>query len=448
VLIVLISAVLAGLATVRVGPAPEIRIEPSLPGIGRRTAIRVDVEEPRRGLGDLRVEFVQGDRVETLAERKHTPLAPWKMWGERSRSEQLAVEVGSETLKQLREGPATIRVSAARAGTWLRSPGPTVVEVSLPVKLRPPSIDVQSQAIYVSQGGCEAVVYRLGATAVRDGVRAGSWWFPGYPLPGSSDERRHFALFAAPYDLEDPNRIELVASDDIGNESHRKIVDQFFRRPFRSDKIQLTDSFMARVVPAVLAESSELADRGSLLANYLEINGDLRKRNAQTLIELAGKSAPEFLWTRTFVPLPNAKVMSDFADRRSYVYEGREVDRQDHLGFDLASTQAAEVPAANDGVVALARYFGIYGNTVVIDHGYGLMSLYGHLSVIDVKEGEKVRRGTPIGRTGQTGLAGGDHLHFTMLLAGLPIDPREWWDPHWIQDRLERKLEQALPFQD
>ena len=94
----------------------------------------------------------------------------------------------------------------------------------------------------------------------------------------------------------------------------------------------------------------------------------------------------------------------------------------------------------------LARYFGIYGNTVVIDHGYGLMSLYGHLSSIAVEPGQQVDRAQQIGRSGATGLAGGDHLHFTMLLQGLPVNPREWWDAHWLHDRLKLKLGDAFPF--
>jgi len=138
--------------------------------------------------------------------------------------------------------------------------------------------------------------------------------------------------------------------------------------------------------------------------------------------------------------------MSDFATRRTYYYEGKEVDTQFHLGFDLASVRQAEIQASNDGVVVLASYFGIYGNCMVIDHGYGLMSLYGHLSTINVETGQRVERGDVIGRSGATGLAGGDHLHFGILLQGLPIDPREWWDEHWIQDRLALKLGDALPF--
>ena len=135
--------------------------------------------------------------------------------------------------------------------------------------------------------------------------------------------------------------------------------------------------------------------------------------------------------------------MSSFADRRTYVFGGKKVDQQDHLGFDLASVSSAPVPAANRGVVVLARYFGIYGNTVVLDHGVGLMSLYSHLSTIDVTEGQEVDKGHTLGRTGETGLAGGDHLHFTTLVRGLAVNPIEWWDPAWIRDRVLGKL--AVP---
>jgi len=183
---------------------------------------------------------------------------------------------------------------------------------------------------------------------------------------------------------------------------------------------------------------------GELLENFLSINRDLRKANAAALVELASKSKPQFLWSRPFLPMPNAKVMAPFAEARTYVYQGRAVDHQTHLGFDLAVTKAVAVPASNDGVVALARFFG----TVVVDHGYGLQSLYAHLSSIDVKEGQEVKRGDTLGRSGDTGLAGGDHLHFSILLAGQPVNPQEWWDAHWIRDRVVRKLGGALRFED
>ena len=268
-------------------------------------------------------------------------------------------------------------------------------------------------------------------------MRAGEWWFPGYPLPGGG-ERDRFALFSMPYDMEDASEIRLVTIDDVGNEATAGFIDRAAPRPIREDRIQLSDSFMRRVVPQILDQTPELEDKGDLLENYLSINGYIRQANADTLKRLAKMSPPEFRWNKRFVPMRNGKVMSAFADRRTYTYNGQTVDQQDHLGFDLASTSRAEIQASNDGVVVQAGYFGIYGYCVVIDHGYGLLSLYGHLSSIAVEEGQAVERYETLGRSGDTGLAGGDHLHFTILLHGLPVNPKEWWDAHWIPDRLKR----------
>ena len=141
-----------------------------------------------------------------------------------------------------------------------------------------------------------------------------------------------------------------------------------------------------------------------------------------------------------FHPFGNNAVESAFADQRTYIYNGKEVDQQVHLGFDLASFTNVKIVAANRGKVVYADELGIYGNCVIIDHGMGVQSLYGHLSSIDVKAGQMVEKEQEIGRSGMTGLAGGDHLHFTMLVNGNMVNPVEWWDQHWIQDRILRKL--------
>jgi murein DD-endopeptidase MepM/ murein hydrolase activator NlpD len=445
ILLVVGSLGLGGLALWRVGPPPAIDIRPERPAIGKKTPISIAVREPTRGLGTVTVELVQGDAVHKLAEQTFAPRVFWKFWGPRTAETTLRVEPGRDSLPDLRSGDAIVRVTATRASTWLKHPGPVVVEKKLAVRLQPPTLQVMSNRTYVAQGGSEAVVYRVGDGAEKDGVRAGNWFFRGFPLPGG-DTHVHFALFAVPYDLADASGVRLVAEDDAGNEGQTTFIEQFTPKPFGTDTIKLEDTFLARVVPAIMSETPSLKDLGNPLDNYLQINGALRKANNQTLRELAATSRPEFLWRETFLPLPNGQVMSHFADRRTYEYQGKAVDHQDHLGFDLASVQHAPVPAGNRGVVVLARFHGIYGNTVVIDHGFGLMSLYAHLSSIAVSEGQTVERGTIVGASGATGLAGGDHLHYTTLLQGLPVNPVEWWDAHWIQDRLKTKLGAALPF--
>lgn len=444
-LVLLVALVAAGIGAFRAGPAPELKLDTQAKAIGRKASVTVSASEPKRGLTSLKVELVQGDKVFPLAEKSYAPRPSWSFWGPKTDAETLTVEVGKDAVKELKPGEAIVRATAGRASAWLRSPDPIVVETKLPVRLTPPTLGVVSNFHYVNQGGCEAVVYRVGEGSVKDGVRAGRWFFPGWPLPGGGAQDR-FALFAVPYDLDDVNGVKVVAVDDAGNEASTGFVNEFFPKPLRRDTIRLDDKFMQKVTTEILGSTPELDDQGDLLQNYLQINRDLRKVNRAHQAELGAASKPEFLWHEPFLPMRNTAIMASFADRRTYDYQGKPVDTQDHLGLDMASTRADAVPAANDGVVVLARYFGIYGNAVVVDHGYGLQTLYGHLSSIDVKEGQTVKRGQPVGRSGATGLAGGDHLHFEIVLQGLAVSPIEWWDTKWLTDRLKRKLGPALPY--
>jgi hypothetical protein len=446
-LVVLGVALLVGLVlTFRAGPVPVVEIQPEIPAIGTRTPVVVTAAAAGRGLASLRLELVQDGRTHVLEERSYPTRPEWAFWGERTERDEIRADVGRETVPDLRQGEAVLRVTAGRAPTWLLRPDPVVQEMSLPVRLVPPELAVLSIQNYASQGGAGVVVYRVGDSSVRDGVQAGEWFFPGAPLPEGGPGDR-LCLFGVPWNLGDGAEMRLIAEDDVANRGEIAFLDRFFPKPPARDRIGLSEAFMARVVPDILRRTPDLPVRDDLLENYLQVNGELRRRNAEELVELARGSTPAFLWSEPFGSLPNAQVMSAFADQRTYLYEGRPVDEQTHLGYDLASVAQAPVPAANRGVVMLARYFGIYGNTVVLDHGHGLMSLYAHLSTIDVKEGQEVERGAVLGRTGATGLAGGDHLHFTTLVRGLPVNPTEWWDANWIRDRVARKLGPVLPFQ-
>lgn len=439
-LLVLVGAV----SLLWTGPAPQVELKTAAKSIGRKTPVTVQVADTSR-VERLKVELLQGSDVTSLAETTFPTRPAWKFW-QAAKPESLPVDVGRDAVKGLRTGEAIVRVTAEGVGTLLRRQAPVVAELKLPVRLAPPSLSVVSSQHYVAQGGCEVVVYRVGESAIRDGVQSSGWWFPGFPLPGV-DKQLRFAFYAVPYNAGDSSQVRLMAADDAGNEASVSFIDKFFPKPLHTDTIQVDDAFLNRVVPEILSQSPEVKDQGSLLANYLAINRDLRRQNAETLKQLAARSAARFLWKEPFLPMQNAKITAAFADRRTYVYNGQNVDQQDHLGFDMASVERDAIPSSNRGVVVLARYFGIYGEAVVVDHGYGLMSLYGHLSSIGVKEGQTVERGQELGRSGKTGLAGGDHLHFTLLLGGLPVNPVEWWDPHWLQDRIARKLGAASPLQ-
>jgi murein DD-endopeptidase MepM/ murein hydrolase activator NlpD len=176
---------------------------------------------------------------------------------------------------------------------------------------------------------------------------------------------------------------------------------------------------------------------------FLEINRDFRKANYGQIDAACRNPVQKMHWQGRFLRLPKSATRARFADYRTYFYKGNQIDKQVHLGIDLASVANSEVPAANAGMVALAQPVGIYGKTVILDHGYGLFSMYSHLSQIAVNVGDRVAKGDALGRTGSTGLAGGDHLHFSMLVGGTFVNPVEWWDMQWIQNNITHKIQWA-----
>jgi murein DD-endopeptidase MepM/ murein hydrolase activator NlpD len=458
VVVALVGLVLGGVALWagrRTGGVPTIEIT-APEAVGPRGDVVVVVAEPVRGVVDVTV-VVEGPGVaaRTVAEAHEAPPSSAFAAAGTPRVE-LKAAIGAQALAGLGAGSLTIRVTATRVGTWLSKPEPVVVDKKVEVRLTPPSVTPQSSFVHVSQGGAEVVVYDVGPTSTFDGVvvaraEGDPWVFPGAPLPGGP-ATRHFAFFSRPYDddsAEDvvQQRVQLFAEDALGNRATAGgVVHKALPRPMGKDTIELKEPFLQKVTNEIYAATPSLQKKGNSLDDYLQLNRDLRKQNNAFLVELAKKSQPKFLWSKVFVPFDNAAIKGAFADRRTYVHDGNNVDTQDHLGFDLARVERAPVGAGNDGVIAFAGYLGIYGNCVVIDHGYGLMTLYAHLSSIDIKEGDVVVRGAPIGKTGATGLAGGDHLHFTTLVHGHPTNPIEWWDAHWIGDRIKLKLGDAFAF--
>ena len=422
--------------------APHVSVTTHAKAIGKSARITIEADEPKWGVRELHATFVQGEVEVPLGEVTHPHNSLLRFWRKRDikPSVLLEVEVGRARIPEMKEGPAVIRAEAV-SDSWARfgKGRTTVQEITIPVVLTPPRVETVSSQHYINQGGSECVTYRVSETAVESGVRVGNALFRGFPLPGGGPGDR-FCIFAFPYN-EPPTTVPVVyARDAADNESTANFLFKIFPKKFPDQSLPVTDEFLRRVVPAILSESPQISTENDLVKDFLQINGRLRRLDAAYLVDLSANSKPERLWNGAFTQLGNSKVEAAFADHRAYVYNGHVIDHQDHLGFDLAVTANHPIEAANDGLVMLAKYFGIYGNTVVLDHGYGLMTLYAHLSSIDVKAGETVKRGQTVGKSGATGLAGGDHLHFSVLVQGVPVNPIEWWDAHWIHDRIEAKL--------
>jgi murein DD-endopeptidase MepM/ murein hydrolase activator NlpD len=440
--LVLVGIVLYGLwYAFRIGPSPSVSLDAQWAAVGRENRIKAVFSEPGLGLTDVRLEMVQGDRTELLAQRSFSRGSWLPFVAEPGTADTvLEVEVGTELYPWLEEGDVVLRAVARRASGLLRSPDPVAAERTMPVRTRPPRLEVVSSQHYAQQSGSGAVVYRVGDTVRRSGVRAGFFESPGSPLGGGAEGDR-FVIYAIPWNVGDGSEVRLFAEDDAGNRVEQPFLDIFKTMPPRSDTIRLSDRFFERVVPAIASQTPGFDSSGSLLDQYLRINGELRQAELDRVAALSLSSVPEILWSGAFVQMANSSLEANFAEQRSYIYEGREVDRQTHLGLDLASTARAPVPAPNSGRVVFAGWMSLYGNAVIIDHGYGLLSLCGHLSAVSVAEGDRVAKGDIVGSSGATGLAGGDHLHLEIFVHGQSVDPLEWLDAKWIQDRIGTKLQ-------
>ncbi len=240
---------------------------------------------------------------------------------------------------------------------------------------------------------------------------------------------KYLAFFPAPYDIAENSLLYAVASDVAGNLNIKALSTRINPKQFTESSINIDDSFINRVVYPLLNETNIDDPAGS----FKRANEDLRDMSVETIMNLAESAESRLLWQGRFSQLKNSKVMAKYGDERVYLYKDEKISSSVHLGYDLASYSKAPVQAANSGIVNFAGDLSIYGNTVIIDHGLGLMSLYGHLSALTVEKGDRVKRGDMIGKTGSTGLAGGDHLHFGILLHGYEVSPVYWWDRNWIK---------------
>jgi murein DD-endopeptidase MepM/ murein hydrolase activator NlpD len=381
--------------------------------------LTLTLEDENSGLSNLTVTVLQGEKQTTVFAKTY-PAKPREM------SETFQIDQA-----KLVEGEFQVEV-AARDGSFLGGNLRKAV-FSFVYDRTPPVIFVESRAHNIRQGGSALVVYTLSEKATRTGVKVGDRFFPGYLQPSG----KYYAIFAFPYDLGGKEFQPVVfAEDQAGNPSENGIFFYVKKKRFRRDRINISDGFLAAKMPQF---KNDFPNAASNLEIFLSVNRELRKKNRQRLYGYGKETASNPLWEGSFLRQPGS-TMATFGDRRSYIFKGKKVDTQTHLGVDLASTAQAPVKAANSGKVVFAGFFGIYGNCVIIDHGLGLQSLYGHLSRLNVKEGQKIKRGELVGLSGNTGMAGGDHLHFGVLVSGLPVEPIEWWDSHWLRDNITVKI--------
>jgi hypothetical protein len=333
----------------------------------------------------------------------------------------------------LADGEVLVRITA-KDRSW-NGGNVAVFEKKMILDTTPPRLTVLGGPHNINQGGAGCIAFTSNEAPVSSGIRVGEVEFAGYPLEGSGRIVTFFGLAAsAPADV----TFQAFSSDAAGNRGSAAVRPNVKKKSFKKEKIVVSDKFLADVLPYFKERDSSL--QGSDLDIFLAVNRQQRAKDAEKIRTICRETAPKVLWSGPFLRLRNSKPMAGYGDERTYLYGGKEIDAQTHLGVDLASLAHSQVPAANAGRVAFAGSLGIYGEAVIIDHGLGLFSLYAHLSRIDVETGKDLAKGAVLGLTGSTGMAGGDHLHFAMIVQGSFVNPVEWWDEHWIKDNVDLKI--------
>ncbi|MCX6629108.1 MAG: M23 family metallopeptidase [Candidatus Solibacter sp.] len=387
-----------------------LTINPEVKTVGITTPVTVKISNPH-GVRRISTSIEQGGARFPLTELK-TPAHRF-FWRRNQASQTLTFDAGKSKAANLKEGDARIVVEAEADDLA----GHT---------------DTTSATVKVVR-----YTFRSFPLPERQaGVKVGRYTFRSFPLPGRPEQR--FAMFAYPWDLAENVTPMVFARNLAGTESTGQFWFKLFPKKFRTRDFPIDDALMSKLVNQI-DPGGTLAPGPDMLSRFLKINGEMRRRNNQQLADLRLKTEEKVLWNGPF--LHWGKEESMFADVRSYLYMGKKVDQQVHLGFDLSDTANAPVHVANDGRVVWAADLGIYGNCVVVDHGYALQSIYGHMNRIDVKVGDLVKKNQSLGVAGATGLAGGVHVHFSMQIDGVQVNPREWWDEHWIHDRIMSKLD-------
>lgn len=257
----------------------------------------------------------------------------------------------------------------------------------------------------------------------------------------------YISIITWPIDIKEFKRVNLVAVDMANNKTVSKVP--FYIKSFNEkiDDIKISDDFVNNVSKHVL-ENSDIDVPTDVVDIFIKTNKDLREKNVKTIKEVVRKNLSNTLVNsfdlKTFVRLPNAATFAGFGERRHYFYDNRKIDEAWHLGMDWASVKRADIKTSNPGKVIYKDYLGIYGDTVIIDHGLGLGTLYAHTSKINVELNDKVQAGDIIANTGSTGAVFGDHLHFGVLVQGIEVNPNEWLDNDWMKVNVTKTINDAM----
>ncbi len=419
---------------------PQVSFLGDISTFGLNKEVQFTVSDSRSGISLVAITLSQGDKSATIYEKQFSRLGFFEHNGPKKLAETVMLESGAFGF---RDGAAELQVIVRDFSFWNWMDG-NETRLTYPVTMdtRPPRIAILHSTRYVSTGGSGMVVYSVDDSVAEHGLTVNGHFNPGFPVSGEEDNR-FVAFFGIPHDTEKIDKAMVSATDPAGNTGLAAFGMILKKQNISPDRINISDSFLNRKIPEFAQVYPQL--NGSLAEQFVYVNSIIREENYQAILQAVANPSPLRLWQGPFARMARSSRMAGFAESRDYYYNNEKIDSQVHLGIDLASTRQAEVHAANRGNVVFADYLGIYGNTIILDHGQGIFSLYSHLSQIGVAVGESKEKDALLGLSGATGMAGGDHLHFSILVNGIFVSPLEWWDKQWLQLNIDDILYGGKP---
>lgn len=406
---------------------PQIKVNQDISMIGKQKKLDITFADRESGLAQIHVEIIQDNKGHILVSESIPSRG--------NKQKIISLKLDTAALK-LHDGPAAIKFVAADHSLFNNK---TVLSQPVTINTVPPQIYLLNPVNNVNQGGTCFIAFRTSKPAALTGVYVNDCFTPGYTTM-LNNKPTSLVYFAVPMDAtKTKTAIKVYVRDTADNDSIVALPCLIKEKKFRSDKMNLSETFLQQKMPEFQAMVPALAGKTPLEV-FIYVNGQMRNDNFRTIQSICQKSSPNKLWDGTFLRMSNAQPMALFGDRRTYMVSGKDAGNSVHGGVDLASTMHAPIEAANNGIVVFSAALGIYGNAVIIDHGQGLFSLYSHLSSINTAVGKTLKKGDVIGYSGMSGLAGGDHLHFGIIVGGQFVTPQEWWDPHWIEDNINKKM--------
>jgi len=338
-----------------------------------------------------------------------------------------------------------IIVEAQDGSKWNLLNGNSVRKVfTLTVDKRKPQVSIVSNSYKISRGGSALVIFQVNDENLEDIYIQSNNKKRFKPQPFYK-EGYYISLVAWPI-VDTSFKATVVAKDSAGNISKAYIPFYLKQKNYRVSKIKLSDKFLKGKIADLAEEFEETEGVTAPLEQFKIINEDVRAKNEALIHKITSKVEDEQIDTfsiNRMYPLKNAQVVATFGDHRKYFYDGSYISESYHLGLDLASNAMADIKPQNSGEVVYSDFNGLYGNMPIIHHGLGLYTLYGHCSSVQVNSGDSVNRKATIAKTGKSGYAMGDHLHFGVLVQGIEVRPQEWMDKQWIKLNINDVIKSA-----